>query len=105
MPSADVVHHSARQDLRLPAEPSHGGIEWLCHQLAATCEQKKTTAINRIGRRAEQRTIFATVQRRVIESIVRRPGGIVVNGQIEEMLTIGQKIRPAVRGVLRGVDL
>src|ERR1700692_1992542 len=53
----------------------------------------------------EQRTIFAAIERCIIERIVRRLGRIVVNCEIEEMLAVGKEKWPAMRSVLSGVEL
>src|ERR1700674_2056242 len=53
----------------------------------------------------EQRTIFAPIERCIIERIVRRLRRIVVKSKIEEMLAVGKEKWPAMRSVLSRVDL
>src|SRR5713101_2115922 len=105
MPGADVVHHAFSELPGLVAERSLGRIEGLGQQQITTRKQKKSARVNGARLRTEQRTIFAAVERCVIDRVVRRPGGIVVKCKIEEVLAVGKKKRPAMRGVLSRVDL
>ncbi len=88
-----------------PLSVPEEGLKGLRHQLVATPEQKKTAGVNRVGLRAEQRTIFPAIERCVVERVVRRLGRIVVKRDIEEMLAVGKEKRPAMRGVQSRVEL
>src|SRR5208282_2736997 len=98
MPRAAVVHHTLGHTLGFATQLSGGGVERLRHQLVATPEQKKTAGVNRVGLRAEQRTIFPAVERCVIKHVVRRLGSIMVKRDIKEMLAVRKEKRPAMRG-------
>src|ERR1700722_4802364 len=105
MPSAAIVHHALGHIRGFATHRSRGGIKRLRHQLVATSEHKKTAGVNGIGLRAEQRTIFPAIERCVIKHVVPCLGSIMVERDIEEMLTVGKKKRPAMRGVQGGVKL
>jgi hypothetical protein len=67
----------------------------LRHQLIAAREQEKSTRINGVGLRVEQRTILASVQGGEVERIICGLGRFVMNGEVEKVLAVGQEKRPA----------
>src|SRR5258708_33962477 len=72
----------------------------LRHQLIAAPKQKKSAGVNSIELGAEQRTVFAAIERCVIQRVVCRLRRIVVKREIEEMLAVRKKKRPAMGRVL-----
>jgi hypothetical protein len=57
----------------------------------------------RVGR--EQQARLAAVERRVVDTVGRRVAAGMVGREVQEMPAVGQEERPAVRGMLLGVDV
>jgi hypothetical protein len=105
VPGTGIVHHTLGYHAWLPAPTPLGWIERLRHQLVTAGKQKKSGGIDRVGARMHQITIFTAVERREVHRIVPRLGEVMVHGQIQEMLSVGQDKRPAMRCVPCGVNL
>src|SRR5271168_928630 len=52
----------------------------------------------------KKRAVFPSIERCIVQRVVCRLGGIVDDGQIEEVLPVRKKVRPTVRSVLRKIQ-
>src|ERR1019366_6287933 len=81
-----VVDDAPDQGLRLAAQCSAGRIEGLREQLLVAGEQEISVGINGVRLALKQRLVYAAVERCVVNRVVCRFGGVVVDGQIEKVL-------------------
>ena len=68
--------------------------------MLVTRKQEIAVGIDGVRLAFEQWLIHAAIQRGVINGVVSRLGGVVVDGLIEEVLAVGKKEWPAMRRVL-----
>ena len=86
--------------LKLPVD----GVERLGQQLLVPGEEQVAIGVDGVGLGLEQEPVDAAVDRGVYTEIVRSLAAIVIDGQIQEVLAVRKKGRPAMRRVLRGVE-